>query len=144
MLGFGLTPLFCGLCIISSGHKQIKACPVVTKIFNVEPPLNFRAVDLNYKKGLSLTSFSYTAKHQTFTISPIFDERQRLRGGNGGLGDDLNGGSSTQVQSKNVMKSCSSLLKCQKIKICSVFFKKILLENGKRQVMYMLQQFGRS
>ncbi|KAJ4900710.1 Uncharacterized protein Rs2_15990 [Raphanus sativus] len=38
--------------------------------------------------------------HQTFTISRIFDERQRLRvydfvvdGGNGGLGDDLNGGS---------------------------------------------------
>ncbi|KAL0815929.1 hypothetical protein Bca101_072373 [Brassica carinata] len=54
-----------------------------------------------YTFQLSLTSFSYTAKHQTFTISPIFDERQRLRGGNGGLGDDLNGGSSTQVQSKN-------------------------------------------
>ncbi|KAG2270932.1 hypothetical protein Bca52824_065487 [Brassica carinata] len=77
------------------------ACPVVTKIFNVEPPLNFR-------------------------------------GGNGGLGDDLNGGSSTQVQSKNAYPIAKiSMLMLNTID-------RILLENGKRQVMYMLQQFGRS
>lgn len=44
------------------------------------------------------------------------------------------------------MKICSSLLQCQKIKVSNALFKKILQEkvNGKLQVMYMLQQSGRS